>query len=331
MKSHTYAFETRDVIEAIALPLMPAGLVAVLLHVAALSHLLPLPKPMLDTDRVILCHQAAAAESQAGADILLIGDSSCMTDVDALQLEIALKGNHHVLNLGTLSYLDLQSYGELLRRYVSANPGQPRAVVLLMHPEALRRAGSSEAHSLMLRHLFERTDFCEPATAPLVCWMGGPIFKGRLLARTVPLPLGGEYGRTYGFTHDLWDYLSEHHGSAFDPRHFDPKTAQGNAEYRLVKATELGSQSFRQAMPGGVKLLVGITPTPGSFVTADFAKRHGEMLRQWSGWLGTDGTLSELPATWPDDLFASSTHLNREGTRRYTELLARALQRISLP
>ena len=49
------------------------------------------------------------------------------------------------------------------------------------------------------------------------------------------------------------------------------------------------------------------------------------MLREWSQWLQADGILEQLPATLPERLFATTTHLNESGARFYTDLLAESL------
>ena len=51
-----------------------------------------------------------------------------------------------------------------------------------------------------------------------------------------------------------------------------------------------------------------------------------EELVAQSQWMQTDGALTELPATLPDDQFASTAHLTEGGARAYTERLALALK-----
>jgi len=325
MKSHEYDFALADLPELFGWPLAPVVLFAAAMHLGASLNVLPSPRPTLDIDRTILLHQAQASRSRHAADVLFIGDSSCLMDVSAKQLAASLPRKHQVLNLGTLSYLDLPAYARLLQAYVAANPGRLRTVVLLMHPEALRRASPTEYHVALLHSFYAATDLRDPASSMLVSCLGGDIFKARLLSRALPLPLTGNYGRRYGFTHDLWQYLSENNGSAVDPGQFDRRSASGNAEYRLSPKLELASQAFKAAVPAGVKLYVGITPAPESFVMPNYRQQNSEMLREWSQWLGADGVLEKLPAILPDDLFASTTHLNERGARLYADLLAHML------
>ena len=100
---------------------------------------LPPWRPNLDMDRSVLLHQAAACQSKQTADILCLGDSSCLMDVAPRILERGLSTGHRVLNGGTISYLDLTSAADLLRQYLATNPGRLRYLVVLLHPESLRR------------------------------------------------------------------------------------------------------------------------------------------------------------------------------------------------
>lgn len=327
MKSHEYLFNVKDVLELAGWPLAPVLAFATLVHLGAATRLLPPPKPTLDADRTILVHQAEASRrSEQAANIVLIGDSSCLMDVSAPRLNSTLPQGYISRNLGTLSYLDLSAYALLLKHYAAANPSRLRAVVLLMHPEALRRTDASEYHRSVLERYFAGEDFCQPTSARLFCWLGGHVFHGRIWSRVVPSPLSGSFGQRYGFTGDLWRHLATHEGSAVDPGRYEAKSVQGNAEYRLTPFVERTSREFRSAVPNGVKLIIGMTPVPAGFARPDYAARRGEMLRQWGQWLQADILLSELPATLPDANFASTTHLAEAGQEQFTALLAAALR-----
>ena len=128
----------RDLCRMLVGPLFALGLFAAALHAGARFALLPAPRPTLDVDRTVLIHQADASRAPQDAEIVLLGDSSCLMDVAAPLLTRRL--GRPVLNLGTLSYLSLDAYALLLHNCAEANPGRLRAVVLLMHPEALRVA-----------------------------------------------------------------------------------------------------------------------------------------------------------------------------------------------
>jgi hypothetical protein len=325
MKSHLYEFAWRDLIRICLAPLIPVALFTLAMHLGAASGLLPDPRPAMDTDRTILFHQAEASRQLHDADLLLLGDSSCLMDLSAVLLGQLLP--YSALNLGTLSYLDLPAFATILEHYAAANPNQLRIVLIMMHPEGLRRSSASQYHATALARFYNRTDSCGPNASPLLCALGVEIFQGRVWSRLAPQPLEGGYGRFYGFNHDLWKHLSANLGSAFDPGQFDPAMARGSAEFQLARSLESSSQTFRASVPPGVKLVAGITPVPESLASPGYEENYQEMLRTWSEWLHADAALTDLPPVLPDHLFASQTHLNARGVQLYTEELALHLEK----
>ena len=323
MTSHRYEFKARDLLQLLGPPLVPVALFAVLLHAGAALRLLPPPHPALDVDRTVLTHQVEASRQTHDAEILFLGDSSCLMDVDARQLGQLL--GRRVLNLGTLSFLDLNAHAALLRQYLAANPNRVRSVVVLLHPAALRRVGPEAWHVNFLDALLNQEDFHwgTGLHARLADALALDLFRSRIGGRLVPSPLPGNYGRFYGFSDDLERYLTAHDGSAVDP---DVPAFSGSPEYRLAAQLEGPSRNFRALVPAGVTLLAGLTPVPTHFAGTRHAATRDTLLRQWSQWLDADGTLTQLPATLPDDLFARTTHLNEAGAHRYTEALAQCLR-----
>jgi hypothetical protein len=322
MKSHTVEFTPREVIKLVGTPLVPVVLFALAMEGGARFGVFPAPRPALDVDRTILIHQAESSRVRSGAEVVLLGDSSCLMNVNARQLGDAL--GRRALNLGTISFLDLGAHARLLGEFTQANPGQPRIVVLLMHPEALRR-GSSEPYPLeVLNHYLARTDQHRIGTfaGRMNAITGVDVFQGRLLSRALPTPFTNSFGRFYGFTHDLERFMSAHDGSAIDP---GAHPAKGNAEYRLSATLEKLSRDFRAAVPPGAKLLVGITPVPARFAGTNYPALREQMLRDWSAWLKADAALWELPATLPDEQITGATHLKPAAVPAYTESLGVAV------
>lgn len=327
MKSHVCEFSAVQLLRLIALPLVPVAIFAAFLHAGARLKALPPPRPTLDAERTILVHQAEAARSRNSAEILLLGDSSCLMDVSARQLGEIL--GRPVLSLATFSFLDLNSHGAMLREFNGVNPNQVRAVVLLMHPESLRRVTADERYAGMLAAFWEQRDHYDPSTLTGRAQgaLGVDIFKGRILSRTVPSPLNGAYGRYYGFTSDLERFLNARNGSAIDP---DPRPFSGSAEYRLAPALEKASRAFRTAVPPGVKFFAGITPVPERFAGADYPTKRNELLTRWGGWLQTDGLLTNLPPALPDESFVRSTHLKESAVSSYTERLGATMKALNI-
>jgi hypothetical protein len=321
MKSHQTEFSPRDLLSVVGAPILVAAICAGVMHAGAFLGALPRPRPALDADRTILVHQVDAARNES-PDIVLVGDSSCLMDVSALQLSDLLKRS--VLNLGTLSYLDLDAYGVLLQE--NQKRRRPKVVVLLMHPEALRRVGSESHQLAVLNHYIAGRDHSSKATvaSAFTAWTGVDIVSGRLLARWIPMALRGDYGAYYGFTHDLERFMTSNLGSAIDPGR---EAFKGSSEYRLSPTLEKSSRAFRAVVSPQTRLVVGITPVPAGFVRGGFPEERNRLLSQWTEWLGTTNGMSELPATLPDDQFARVTHLKPEAVAGYTASLGENLRK----
>ncbi len=320
MKSHSTEFDLRDLARTVAAPVATAATLVLLLHLAARAGALPSPRPTLDTDRTILVHQVDAARREPAADVVLIGDSSCLMDVSAAHLGARLQQS--ALNLGTLSYLDPAAYGRLLSEFTRRHA--PKEIVLLMHPEALRRSESEAHHRLVLDHYLDGIDDSRPGSAQdaFNTWAGVTLVQGRLLARWLPTPLRGVYGAYYGFSRDLEVFMTRQRGSAVDPGH---EKIAGPAEYRLASTLERHSQALRAAVPPTCRLRVGLTPIPAGIAPPDFERQRNTLLEEWSRWLGPVTLLTNLPATLPNDAFARTTHLRPSAVTNYTEVLAAAL------
>ncbi len=86
-----------------------------------------------------------------------------------------------------------------------------------------------------------------------------------------------------------------------------------------------GFSTISAAWPG-VRLVVGLTPAPRSFVGPDHEATCAHILEQWATWLKADAVFAGLPASMPDELFASVTHLTGEGQTLFTQRLAAELQ-----
>jgi len=229
-----------------------------------------------------------------------------------------------VLNLGTFSFLDVNAHASMLRQYAQANPGKLRAVVLLMHAESLRRLSAEPYYVETLESFWAGQDHftTETIAGQVNRALGVDIFKGRLLSRALPLPLGGAYGHRYGFTSDLESALTAESGSAIDP---DPQPLTGTAEYRLAPTLEKASRNLRSAVPPAVTLFVGITPAPERFAGTAYPAQQAAMLRQWADWLGATA-LTNLPPTLPDSSFVRTTHLSENVIPAYTRSLAKAME-----
>jgi len=332
MHSHTYDFTRADVGRLLGGLVLPLIGFAVIMRLGATTGTLPAPQPNFDVDQTILIHQAQASQSPSGADLLLLGDSSCLMNVSGKYLEDLAGTGHRVLNLGSLSYLGLNGFATLLARYADANPGRLRTVVVLAHPEMLRGIAPVPQYLLLLSDYYAGADSGDASTVQgqMSGFLGLDIFRDRLWSR-VPQPLPKAYGQYYGFNADLDAFMSQHRGSVVDPYRYARQPGQGNAEYRLASSWQGGCQALKAAVPPTAKLVIGITPVPDSFAPPKYAARWQAMLEQWGQWIQADARLADLPPTLPEADFASTTHLNETGARRYTQILAHCLEPVLAP
>lgn len=326
MKSHTFEFNSRDLVAVLAPTFLALGLMAGFIHGAHFLGWLPDPHPILDMDRTILAHQAEASRSHPETQVVLLGDSSCLMDVSARELSVQLE--NEVLNLGTLSYLDLDAFARILREQVQHDPGNLRTTVLLVHPEFLRRSEPIAHHVRLLEACYSGRDPAPSGWKETIRWLVGitPL-EERILTRLAGIPLPDEFRRKYGFTRDLWAFMDENRGSAIDPRVFEMRPGLGNAEYRISKELREAAPAFRSVLPPGVTLIVGLTPVPREFAGVAHAERHQQLLRELQSLLGADHALTALPAVLPATSFATITHLDREANREYTSQLGIELAR----
>lgn len=326
MKSHEYRFGFSVVVRLLGGPIMAVCIFAALMRLGALLNFFPPPWPALDMDHTVLTHQARASMSASTADILFLGDSSCLMDVDAGKLNEIYEGKHCFLNLGSFMYVGWNGYAAMLERYARVNPGRLRMVLVFVHPEMLRGVEPVADYQVFLSDFYAGAELrgASSLRGQLCRLVGLNIFEGRLLSR-LPLPLSGEYGRFYGFNLALNEFMERHSGSAIDPPQYVPAAGQGNAEYRLSTSVRDRCVALKAAVPPGALLAVALAPVPESFAPPAYASRHQRLLVHWGEQMQADAVLTNLPPTLPDSSFASTTHLNAKGSLVYTELLSRCL------
>ena len=314
-------------IKLLGLPLAGLCAVSLSLWASTWSDFLPSPRATWDMDRTILATKTDMARETPTADLVLIGDSSCMMNINTelLQAELDLS----ILNLGTLSFLDLPSIYEFLQELPPSSGSIPKAVVWLTHPEFLRRHSPSPIHVEWLNSYREGADFSyrsgTQVSLPFI--LGSHLAEGRILA-WLPRPLSGAFRNQYGFNLNLEAYLRNHHGAAIDPRELSDEDLRGSTDYRLSKTNREAAQDIANSWNRESVVIVGLTPVPESFGGRRINSIYDEMLNTWKESLSADHALSELPATYQDAYFATKTHLNREGARIFTSTLAEALTSI---
>jgi len=286
------------------------------------SPLAPGPSFSSDPDSAIIATKVALARNSAAAQVALVGDSSCLIDLDVATLEASCP--LAVVNLGTLSYLSLDAFG-LLAGEFSKGKEAPK-VVLVVHPDGLRIASPSPAHRAILDSALGLGPAAMLQTNEnLSAWLGFDEFRVRVSDRWIPHPLRGNFGDRYGFTADLRESLVRRKGTMDELARFDAGENHSSPEYRLANRIESECRQFRAALPPGARIRVIVTPVPQSHALKSHEQTVQEMRTQLEEWLGAETPSFDLPLVLPDADFGTVTHLTPDGAARYSRLAGEAI------
>ena len=323
--SHSCTYSLKEAARRFTAPLLGIAVLLAVLHGARLLNLLPVPVAA-DLERTILASKVKLASHTQPTPIVLVGDSSCMMNADALALSRNL--GSEVLNLGTFSHLDLSAHAALLRRRLESSTPAPRDILLLLHPSALKRSSSEPGFERFLASRLQGDPILaeSPSRHPVEAVLGGAFLRERLLQPWIPSLLRKEFAVAYGTTWNIQRRLDQQSGSLIDPTRFDAESLRGRYEFALGNGLEAASREFRKAVPPNCRLWVGLTPVPESLALPGHADQVAGLQMTLTDWLAPAIGLTNLPTTLPDTLFATATHLNSQGVTTWTETLAREIK-----
>jgi len=316
MKSHSY--QSGDTIWRVML--IPG--VMVLLFAAAMFGMERsgrfTPWPLLDLDRTILTHQINLATRAPPAQIVWLGDSSCLMDIDATR-------HSGMINLGTISHLGLKHHARLLDRYLHHTKETPRLVVVFIHPDSVRRERDTQTAGQQFDVLMSAHVSPSQRTASYA--FGLDAFRDRILARVLPIPLSGAYGRDYGYTQTVFHQMTQNRGGLIAAGRYDPNIDTGSNEMWLGKKAMNDTIAFRAAWPEGIQLAIGFAPAPDSFASSNHAAQAVALLHEWNQYMQADVVLDHLPLVLPDALFADRRHLNGAGRAVFAASIQEVINR----
>lgn len=334
MRSHRYELSLGRVAAAVLPTLAVAALMIAGLRLANRWGWLPLPAAGWDPESAVLEHQARAVENAPPADMLVLGDSTCLVGVDAAQLQQELPQRPRVLSLALFIWIGLDVYGRELAEFNSHHPGQVRTVVLLVSPmklEGLGRDTNGAALWQTARHPTRSPGFHDD-------WLGAHLLRRCFLSYALATPLRGLGGNFYGFASYEDEYMTSHNGSLVAPENSALLTApRGGRSVKatrrpsalsLLPAVESESRAFRACLPPGTRLCIGLTPGPASRSWPGIAAQRLELLQRWNESVRADVLLTNLPPVLPDLFFSSGGHLNQAGQKQFTAALARELREV---
>jgi len=320
-EGHRYLLKSSGFGRHLAATAASFALVTALLWGAIRSGVLPGEAHLADPDSTIIATKARLASRPGGESIAFVGDSSCLINIDIPTLR---QQGIAAVNLGTLSYLGIDSFGLLARRFCEGRPGAE--IVLVVHPECLRLTEPSVEHRAILESALES--------------QGAPIsgggwnrfqretfdgFRTRMLDRWIPTPLRGRMGERYGFTQDLGASLVSTGGTMEETAVFDAAAPHGSAEYRLARRIRPECEAFRSRLPDGVRVRVIISPVPSSHALKSHEATVTQLGREVSRWIQADESAGAMPLVMPDSDFGTVTHLLPSAARTYSGILARKI------
>ena len=326
MRSHEYKFTLRELSQTTGPVLLV--LLALMGILKLMQQCAPLPRPAaaLDPNTMILVHQSRAARSPGRAELVLVGDSTCLVGIEPPALSRALSNRIEAINLAMLSWFDLRDYAELASNFAQANTGQVRFVVLLVTPEKLGMSRSEEQEEFWreIRSDSNTSPRLQNTPVRISDPLGLRYLRENLLGQVLAVPLRqrGQGTAYFGFSSEVDAYMTAHHGGLLDFSTFVRPKSPHEGNWTFAPDLETQSRGFRALIPHGAGLFVGFTPVARSFFLPDDSSKRGEALRRWNQWLQADVMLTNLPPCLPDVLFASKGHLNQAGQARFTQILS---------
>jgi hypothetical protein len=287
--------------------------------------------PKNNIDSLILAYKLQAAELRGQENVVFTGDSSCLMDVAVTQLQKESGGSIKAINLGTLSYLPLAFFAEVVNKHLTKGVAQP-VIVLLITPEMVTRAPDPQALAaeLDLLDLLQHKKYCsrkEPNWA-VTCALGLQILRDHLLNHIYPSLLPGSYGSRYVFNWNLWRLMELERGGLIDPNQLSVRSRRVE-RWTINENSRRQAEEFRKLLPNA-RLAFGLTPVPRELSGPNFRQDHEEMLQNVGKWLKADDLL-QLPQTYSSGSFATATHLNEHGRRKFSGELLKALEAAGIP
>ncbi|MEN9675071.1 MAG: hypothetical protein RIS76_967 [Verrucomicrobiota bacterium] len=323
LPSHVYELREAGIVGNLVGTLGAVLAIGIVVSFFVRSPLAPKPPFSSDPDSTIIATKVALARNSPAAQVGLVGDSSCLMDLDVAALESVSQLT--VVNLGTLSYLSLDSFGVLAGEF-SQGKETPR-IVLVVHPDCLRILSPSPAHRAILDSALGSGRAAMLQThETLSAYLGFDEFRVRVSDHWIPHPLKGAFGNRYGFTADLRDSLIHRKGTMDESARFDAHANHASAEYRLAPRIESECREFRSKLPERTRIRVIVTPVPQSHALKSHEKKMREMQSQLEDWLGAEKPSFDLPLVMPDADFGTVTHLTPEGAVRYSRLVGEAMR-----
>jgi len=281
------------------------------------SGMLPKKSQLDNADSAIISTKARMATTSNQKRIAFVGDSSCLVNIHIPTMK---DNGIEAINLGTLSFLGIDSFGLLAQRFCQDKPDTQ--IFLVLHPECIRMVESSSEHrKILMEALDQSTDGSTQFELSKLRRITVDDFSSRLFNGWLPTPIKGQLGYRYGFTHNLRNEIFAAGGFMEETGRFGASVSLNSSEYRIARRIQSECTLFRSYLPKGVKVRLLVSPIPQSHATRGHEKQVREMQSEIEKWIQADNPSVKMPSVLSDSNFGTVTHLLPNSAREYTRQL----------
>ena len=167
-------------------------------------------KYALSQDFFIVFEQIKRSYTLSNVDVLLIGDSSCLMDVNAPYLSELLQGKS-VESLCSMGYAGPEGYARLLRNYYERGKHADKVILMWVgHTFQQKEFMKYWVNFIHNNGVVETPDFD-------YFWGGLAKFRDVAVSRVLMEPMSGHYGRYFGNEYWFRRSIRENNGTTIDP------------------------------------------------------------------------------------------------------------------
>jgi hypothetical protein len=272
----------------------------------------------LEIEEIILETQRERINTLSSIDTLIIGDSSGLMNLDAPYLSEKL--GQKIESIATLGWVGFKGYSTMLDAYLETGRSI-ESLVLILTPSSF--ALTEKEFSLGY----------EDRAAP----RGDPDDSLLLKIRKAMsdlLLLPGMYRSEYGRVKDLRSAIESGWGTTYDPNVSlkSSRISSRSVDFSLSDSVQMRIPVFRELVYRKLlrtKVDFIISPIPETLAPRDSKERlerlRGQLIELFAP---VQLKFLDLPATLPDSLFGTETHLNRKGRSFFSTLMAEKLSHL---
>lgn len=248
-------------------------------------------------------------------DILILGDSSSLTGVNARKLHQKLNPLS-VQSLATFRNHTPAGHGMMLT-HLMASEKKPKYIVYQVHPE------TAKADPQIAEHLLNFTQTVRSKVT------NGSYFRDpreRLIdvfGLALQEPLQGIYGARYGKPNQYAEELNQDHGTIVDPYPFGWETEACGQQTPPYTVTDQYKENLKifadQLSKTDTKVGILISAVPCILATPDYVT-YRENFKTFliQTFKNSNAVFLDTPISYPNNMFATETHLNEKGREKFT-------------